>query len=82
METYFGQVALEKKVAEPIKMQSAGEKQQFKRTNKMVDDYLISSLENFKALLDFKGKYFDIEKEKQNKLNYRKNYVKNVRVLR
>ena len=48
----------------------------------MVDDYLISSLENFKALLDFKGKYFDTEKEKQNKLNYRKNYVKNVRVLR
>ena len=37
-------------------------------TNKMMDD-LISSAENCKTLMEFEGKY------------YRKNYVKNMRVL-
>ena len=48
---------LPKKMVERIKMQSAGEKQQFPPTNTMVDD-LISSFKNIKALMEFKGKYF------------------------
>lgn len=39
-------------------MQSTGEKQQFLWTNEMMNASIIS-LENFKALMEFKGKYFD-----------------------
>ena len=45
-------------------MQSTGEKQQFSWTNKMVND-LISSIENFKALIEFKGKYSDGDRQAQ-----------------
>ena len=45
-------------------MQSTREKQQFSWANKMVND-LISSLENFKALIEFKGKYFDRDRQAQ-----------------
>lgn len=45
-------------MTEVTKMQITGEKQQFIWTDKMVDD-LSRSLENVKALLEFKGKYFD-----------------------
>ena len=46
-------------MAEAIKMQSTGEKQQFTWTNKMVDE-LISTLENF---MEFKGKYVDKDRQ-------------------
>ena len=42
-------------------MQSAGEKQQFTWRNKMVDD-LVSSLENFNTLMEFKDKHFNGER--------------------
>ena len=44
-------------------MQSTGEKQQLTSTNKMVDENLIKRLENFKASMDFKGKYFDGDRQ-------------------
>ena len=40
------------------------EKQQFTCTHKMMDD-LICSVENFKALIEFKGKYFDGDRQAQ-----------------
>ena len=43
-------------------MSNSGEKLQFTRTNKMVDD-LINNLENFKTLMELKGKYFDGERQ-------------------
>ena len=46
-------------------MQSTGEKQQLTSTNKMVDENLIKRLENFKASMDFKGKYFDGDRQAQ-----------------
>lgn len=45
-------------------MQSTGEKQQFLWTNEMMDASIIS-LENFKALMEFKGKYFDGDRQAQ-----------------
>ena len=45
-------------IAETIKLQNTGIKQQFAWTNKMADD-LIIRLDTFKALMEFKGKYFD-----------------------
>ena len=48
LKTCFEKVLLKKKLAEEIKMLSTGEKQQFKWTNKIVDD-LISRFQNFKA---------------------------------
>ena len=47
-----------KNIAETINLQNTGIKQQSAWTNKMVDD-LIIRLETFKALMEFKGKYFD-----------------------
>ena len=40
-------------------MQITGEKQQYPRTNENGGYDLISSFENFKVLMEFKGKYFD-----------------------
>ena len=58
----FWEVALDaffrKNIAETINLQNTGIKQQSAWTNKMVDD-LIIRLETFKALMEFKGKYFD-----------------------
>ena len=51
-------------MTEVIKMLSTGEKQQFTWISKMVDD-LIRSLENFKAFMEFKGKYFDGDRQSQ-----------------
>ena len=51
-------------MAEVIKMLSTGEKQQFTWISKIVDD-LIRSLENFKAFMEFKGKYFDGDRQSQ-----------------
>ena len=45
-------------------MQSTGEKQQFLWTNEMMHASIIS-LENFKALMEFKGKYFDGDRQAQ-----------------
>lgn len=45
-------------MAVSIKIQSTAEKQQFPRTNKMLD-YLISRLENLKTLMELKAEYFD-----------------------
>ena len=47
-----------KKIAETIKLQNTGVKQQFAWTNKIVDD-LIIRFENFKALMEFRSTYFD-----------------------
>ena len=52
------------KIAETIKLQNTGVKQQFAWTNKMVDD-LIVRLENFKVLMEFKAKYFDRDRNTQ-----------------
>ena len=51
-------------MAEGIKMQSAGEKQQLTWTKNMVDD-LISCFENFKASMEFKAKYFNGDRQAQ-----------------
>lgn len=40
-------------------MQITGEKQQYPWTNENGGYDLISSFENFKVLMEFKGKYFD-----------------------
>ena len=53
-----------KNIAETIKLQNNGIKQQFAWTNKMVDD-LIIRLENFKPLMEFKAKYFDRDRNTQ-----------------
>ena len=49
------EIVLLKKMGEGIKMQSTG-KRQFRWRNEMMED-LISSLENFTALMKFKGNY-------------------------
>ena len=74
LETCSENVLLKKKLAEAIKMLSTGEKQQFKFTNKLVDD-LISRLQNFKAFNSFKAST-STETEKHNKQYYEKNFVK------
>ena len=53
-----------KKIEETTKLQNTGLKQHFTSTSKILDD-LIIRLENFKALMEFKVKYFDVDKNTQ-----------------
>ena len=59
LDTFF-----RKKIEEAKKLQTTGLKQHFTSTSKILDG-LIIRFENFKALMEFKAKYFDGDKNTQ-----------------
>ena len=61
LDTFFRK----KNMAEIIKLKNTRVKQQFAWINKILDD-LITRLENFKTLIEFKAKYFEGDKHKIN----------------